>query len=560
MRPRIFDGACCTADNTTHMKTIARATPLTIAILCAAFAAQAQHEHDAHPAAALTASRIGTADFQTSCKPAVKEDFNRGLSLLHSFWFVESRAAFEQVLRADPDCAIAYWGIALTHWGNPFAGLRLKQTIAIGKSTIDKARSTGTPTPRERAYIDAVAILFSDDDPATQRTRVVSYETAMEKLAAAHPDDVEAKIFWALSLAQAALPEDKSYARLLKAGAILEPLFERMPNHPGLAHYIIHAYDVPPLAAKALPAARAYADIAPAVPHALHMPSHTFTRVGLWRESVATNERSAATAERAKEPGAVLHALDYMTYAYLQMAMDSEAEATLERAARLSPPAGSSSAQAIFPNPFAAAAIPARYALERQQWRAAAELPVTLWTDAPQIEAMTRFARALGAARSGNPAAAIPEIEKLAALRDRALALKDAYWAEIIDIQRRGATAWLLLAQGKQDEAIATMRAAADAEDATDKAAVTPGPLAPAREMLGFMLLEIGNPEEALVAFDAAIAKEPNRFLALYGAGRAAEQAQRTDRAKRYFGQIVEICKDVRSQRPELAYARKMAS
>jgi tetratricopeptide (TPR) repeat protein len=288
------------------------------------------------------------------------------------------------------------------------------------------------------------------------------------------------------------------------------------------------------------------------------MPSHTFTRVGMWQESVATNTRSADTADRAGEPGAVLHALDYMTYAYLQMGMDSQAKSALERALHLARPTAKSSAGAV--NPFAAAAIPARYVLERQQWTAAAELPVVASPDAPHVEAMSRFARAIGAARGGNPAAAEPEIERLAALRERALALKDAYWAEIIDIQRRGADAWLLFARGKKNEAIEAMRAAADAEDATDKSAVTPGPLAPAREMLGFMLLEAGNAQEALVAFDAAIAKEPNRFLALYGAGRAAEKARETARAKRYYGQIATICKDAPAERPELAYARKMAS
>ncbi len=535
-----------------------RSASWALALLSASFTTQAQHAGHDHPAAALGTSAIGTTEFQTSCKPAVKDAFNRGVSLLHSFWFGESRGVFEDVLKTDPDCAIAYWGIALTHWGNPFSGLRSQQTIAIGKAATDKAQSTGKPTPRERGYIDAVAILFSNDDPGTQRSRIVNYESAMEKVAAENTNDVEAKIFYALAIAQAAPPEDKSYARQLKAGAILDPLFAKMPNHPGLAHYIIHAYDAPPLAPKALAAARAYADIAPAVPHALHMPSHTFTRVGLWQESVATNTKSADTAERHGEPGAVLHALDYMTYAYLQMGMDAQAKAVVERTLQLARPTEKAAAGAV--NPFASAAIPARYALERQQWAAAAQLAVIDSPSAPYVEAMSRFARAIGAARSGNPAAAAPEIERLAALHARSLELKDAYWAGIIDIQRRGASAWMQFAAGKKAEAIAAMRAAADAEDATDKAAVTPGPLAPAREMLGFMLLEAGKTDEALAAFDAVIAKEPNRFLALYGAGQAAEKARQTSRAKRYYGQIAAICKDATGERPELAYVRKMAS
>lgn len=526
-----------------------------ISLVCSLIAtsplAQDTHDHAAHPATQLTEENIGVARFETSCAAEVTETFNRAVSLLHSFWFPEARATFERVLSTDPQCAIAYWGIALTHWGNPFAGLRSQQLIALGQAALEKGMRTGQPTERERAYLAAVARLFASADPSTQRARILEYEAAMEALAAAYPNDVEARIFWALAISQAAEPEDKTFVRQLKAGAILEPLFERMPKHPGLAHYIIHAYDVPPLAERALPAARAYADIAPAVPHALHMPSHTFTRVGMWRESVATNRRSAETAERTKEPGAVLHALDYMAYAYLQMGMDAEAKEVVERANRL---------VSTGANPFALAAIPARYALERRQWKDAANLSIPGFSAPPYVEAMTRFARAVGAARSGNPQAAAPEIDRLQALRDRALAMQDAYWAEIIDIQRRGAIAWVQFAEGKIPEALETMRAAADAEDATEKSAITPGPLAPAREMLGFMLFESGRFEEALAAFDSTIAKEPNRFLALYGAGRTAERLQRTDLARKYYRQIAAICADASGDRPELAHARRMAT
>jgi tetratricopeptide (TPR) repeat protein len=528
------------------------------ALLLVVSVANAQHEHaDERPREALNEGTIGTVDFATSCAPVTRDAFNRGVSLLHSFWFPESRAAFEEVAKADPNCAIAYWGIALTHWGNPFAGLRTPATIATGKAATDKAQSTGTPTPRERGYIDAVAILFASPDAGTQRQRVVDYETAMQKVAADNPQDIEAQIFSALAIAQAAPPDDKTLGRQLKAGAILEPLFAKMPHHPGLAHYIIHAYDVPALAAKALPAAKAYADIAPAVPHALHMPSHTFTRVGMWKESVSTNQRSADAAERNKEPGAILHALDYMTYAYLQLAMDTEAKAALDRLEHvLAGPAAMGPAATT--GSFAAVAMPARYVLEREQWADAARLPVGP-TTAPYIEAMIRFVRAVGAARSGKIDAVQPELDRLEALHSQELRMKDAYWAEIVDIQRRGATAWLLFAERKTDDAIAMLRSAADAEDATEKSVVTPGPLAPAREMLGFMLLEAGKPKDALVAFDTAIAKEPNRFLALYGAGRAAEKAHDQARAKRYFQQLAAICKDTKSDRPELAYARKHA-
>jgi hypothetical protein len=532
------------------MKPMSRLLLMCLAALLTPIPAMPQHDHS-HEDHRADPSAIGTVHFDTSCKAEVKDTMDRAVALLHSFWFGQARDAFEQVLRDDPTCAIAYWGIALTHWGNPFAGMHPPESIALGQAAISQARSIGARTPRERAYIDAAGILFAKADRATQTQRIRDYEAAMKKLAQQYPEDTEAKIFAALAVAQAAEPDDKTYARQIEAGAILEPLFERMPQHPGLAHYIIHAYDVPPLAAKALPAARTYADIAPAIPHALHMPSHTFTRVGMWRESVATNLRSAQVAEANREPGAVLHALDYMTYAYLQMAMDEQALDALAWMKR-------TATSPDLANSFAGVAMPARYALEREQWQDAARLPIPSVAP-PFIEAMARFARAVGAARSGNPAAATPDIERLAALRDRTKEMNDAYWAEIIDIQRRGAQAWQSFAQGDRAPGIATMRAAADAEDATDKSVVTPGPLAPAREMLGYMLLEADQLENALAEFEKVIAKEPHRFLALYGAGRAAERAGKAERAKEYFNRIVAICSDARGERPALAYARKAA-
>ncbi len=517
--------------------------------------AQTEHDH-----AAMGNIKAGTVNFETSCNPAVKDDFNLAVAELHSFWFPESRALFEGVLKKDSSCAIAYWGIALTHWGNPFAGLRSPQIIAAGKAAIEKGQTTGKPTPREKGYIDAVAGLFSSADVSTQRARVVAYEGATELVASQNPNDMEARIFWALAIAQTALPTDKTFAQNLRAAAILEPLYKKYPNHPGLAHYIIHAYDVPPLAAKALPAARAYADIAPSVPHALHMPSHTFTRVGAWKESVATNIKSAAEAEKTNTAGEALHAMDYETYAYLQMAMDKEAKAVLDHAMTIaSLPAANVTAGAPGANTFAVAAMPARFAMERGQWAEAMTLKVTPAPNTPYTEAITHFARALGAARAGKPAAAAADIERLSAIHDREIELKDAYWAEQVDIQRRVAEAWGMFAEGKKDEGIKALAAAANAEDLTDKSAVTPGPLAPARELYGFMLLEAGRPQEAFAAFEAVTKKEPNRFLAIYGAGRAAEATKQTAKAKAYYKQIVEICKDASPDRPELAYARKMA-
>ena len=537
------------------MKTFVTACCLCLGLVQPAFAQHEHHEGGMKP------KDIGTVSFETSCSPATKAQFNEAVALLHSFWFSESRALFESVLKTDPNCAMSQWGIALTHWGNPFAGQRSAQTIANGKAAIDKGLAIGSPTPREKGYLDAAGILFSSNDVANQRQRVLDYEKAMGRLSVANKGDIEARIFWALAVAQAASPTDKTYARNLQAAEMLEPMYKQMPNHPGIAHYIIHTYDVPALAQKALPAARAYADIAPAVPHALHMPSHTFTRVGFWKESVTTNTRSAAESEKTSGWAEAMHARDYTTYAYLQMGMDAQAKANMEEGIALADrPGNTQGAAGAGPNMFALAAMPARYAMERQQWAEAAALQPRPAPGTPYTEAITHFVRAVGAARAGRPTDAAGDVAKLAALRDREIEMKDEYWASQVDIQRRGAEAWVMFAQGRKDAAIAQMRETADMEDLTDKAAVTPGPIAPARELLGYMLMDNNQPKEALVEFEAVMKKEPNRFLAIYGAAKAAEAGKQAAKAKTYFKQIVEMCKDAGNERPELAYARKMAN
>jgi hypothetical protein len=519
-----------------------------ICLLSLPSSAFAQHEDHG----AMSPDLIGSASvqFQTSCAPAVKDDFNKAVALLHSFWFPEAIKAFEGVLARDPNCAMAQWGIALSNWGNPFAGIKPPRTVELTKASIDKAITTGTPTPRERAYLDAVAQLTTASDPGSHPARIAAYETAMEKLSRENPADTEGRIFYALAIAQTAPPTDKTYAKNLKAAGILEPLFVTMPTHPGLAHYIIHAYDAPPLADKALVAARKYASLAPAIPHALHMPSHTFTRVGSWKESIETNKKSAEAARKSNGGGEELHALDYQTYAYLQIAQDAAAKAIVAHAAEVA------SSQTGAPNSFAIAAIPARYALERGAWAEAAALTPRP-ANTPYTEAITAFARALGAARSSNPAAATADIERLAELRDKEKELKDAYWTEQIDIQRRVALAWQTFAMGKKDDGLAQLRAAADAEDLTDKSAVTPGPLAPARELLGYMLLEAGKPKEALAAFELTMKKEPNRFRGLYGGGLAAETLGDRAKASAYYKKLLEVAKDADTDRPELQRAKK---
>lgn len=530
---------------------------------CACFVlvppAYAQHEH--HDGG-MAPKDIGTVNFETSCTPAVKTEFNEAVALLHSFWFPESRAKFESVLKTDPNCAISYWGIALTYWGNPFAGQRSPQTIAMGKAVIDKGLSTGTPTTREKGFIEAVAGLFSSSDVTTQRDRVLEYEKAMGRVSTANKADMEARIFWALSIAQAASPTDKTYSRQLAAAEMLEPMYAKNPNHPGLAHYIIHAYDVPVLAPKALPAARAYADIAPIVPHALHMPSHTFTRVGFWKESVATNTRSAAEAEKTAGYSEALHARDYMTYAYLQMGMDAQAKTNLDLAIKVAEASKAASANitgAPGANTFALAAIPARYAMERRQWADAMALSPMPAPGTPYTEAITHFVRAIGAARAGQPDAATADIARLAAIRDRETEMKDEYWSQQVEIQRRGAEAWQMFAKGDKAGGIKAMTEAAVMEDGTEKSAVTPGPIAPARELLGFMFLENNQPKEAMAEFDAVMKKEPNRFLAIYGAAKASEATKQTAKAKSFYKHIAEMCADAGSERPELQEARAKA-
>lgn len=516
-------------------------------------AAAAQHSAQNTP----VASQVGSdnVDFRTSCAGSATDEFNRAVALMHSFWFAEAVDVFNDVLAKDADCAMAHWGIALSHWGNPFAGQRNAAQLQRGQAAVTLAQQTGSPTPRESLYIAAVAELFADDQPGNQYQRTVAYENAMQTLTGSYPDDREGKIFYALAINQNAQASDKTYAQQLKAAAILEPLFEEYPEHPGLAHYIIHAYDHPPLAERALNAAQVYASLAPDAPHALHMPSHTFTRVGMWEESVNTNLRAAQAARNDNDAGSELHALDYLTYAYLQMGRDQAAAGVVERALSLTAQVDITAVGATQAGAFAIAAIPARYALEREDFVAAANLTVNP-ADTPHTQAMTHFARALGAARSGNPNAATADIDLLRTQKQRSEDNRDAYWSEQIDIQVQVANAWVTFARGEHDQAIADLRAAALVEDGTDKSAISPGPLAPARELLGMMLLAADLPELALAEFKATMEKEPNRFLALKGAAQAAHDAGDTEAARAYYRELLRVAATADSDRPALSRAR----
>ena len=489
-----------------------------------------------------TGDRLGSVHFATSCASPTAPEFDHAIAELHSFEFGAAIRGFTRVLDADSTCAMARWGIALSLWGNPMSiGNRTVQSLETGRRAADAAtRSASHASARERGYIAAVANLYADFEHTAQRTRVVAYERAMASVVAAQPADTEAKIFHAIALVAAAPPTDKTYANQLEAGALLEQLWAAQPDHPGLAHYLIHTYDVPALAGRARVAAERYAEIAPSAAHALHMPSHTFTRAGMWQESVNTNRRSIAAARAESGFGEALHASDYSEYAYLQMRNDSAARsiiATLPALTRNFDPNAITGAANGVAGYFALAAIPARYALERRNW-ADAEALVPLTTAYPFTDAMTYFAIALGASHNGHLAKSRAAVDSLAAIRDRLRAAGDAYWAEQVAIQHLGASAWLALAEQHDSAAVALMQEAAAHEDATEKSAVTPGPLAPAHELLGDMLLQLSRPAEALVQYRATQAKEPNRFRTLYGAMKAAAASGDASVSRQFAAQL----------------------
>jgi hypothetical protein len=497
------------------------------------------------------AERLGKVSFPTSCDPKVQAQFERGVALLHSFWFSEGHAAFKAVAEQDPTCAMAYWGIAINRLLNPFNGEAAPRFVKEGQAAIQQAKTIGAKTGRERDYIDAASILYADLDSKRWRERAIAYEEAMARLVEKHPEDLEAKVFYSLALNFAADLNDQSYAKPLKAAQLLEPLMVAHPDHPGIAHFLIHSYDFPPLAEKGLAAARRYAQIAPSAAHALHMPSHIFTRVGAWEDSTWTNRRSEEVARAESSGDEALHAIDYQVYADLQMARDGEARTAIERgedyAARFEfyRPVG----------PYGRAAAPARYALERGDWKAAASLPLRP-SKHLHANAITHFARAVGFARSGDPASAKGEIAQLVALRDQLAGAKNTYWADQVDIQGLAASAWVALAENRVEDALKRMRQAADKESMTEKASISPGPILPARELLGDMLLQLGQPALALQEYEASQQREPNRFRGWYGAATAAARTGDAERARRYYGKLAALAARG-DNRPELRQARQ---
>jgi tetratricopeptide (TPR) repeat protein len=505
--------------------------------------------------------QLGEVHFPVSCNSAAQQRFGRAVAILHSFWYEEAVKAFTDVADADPGCAMAWWGVAMSHW-YPLWYPPTPAALRAGAAAVAKAEAIGTKTEREGGYVAAISAFYHDSDTLDHRTRAVAYEQAMARLHHQFPDDREAAIFYALALDATALPTDKTLANQKKAAAILEPIFAAEPNHPGAAHYLIHSDDSAALAQAGLKAAICYAKIAPTVPHALHMPSHIFTRLGYWQESIDTNSRSAeagqayAKTEFGEGVGwdQSLHAMDYLVYAYLQLGDDRKARAVVDEIMAFKKVTPDTLAVA-----YAMAAIPARYALERRGWAEAAKLDLphaTLaWDKFPWTAAMITYSRALGKAHTGDLAGAQAEIDKLAASRDALLEAKNKYWSDQVEAQRRAAAAILAQAQGRHEDAVRELRDAAELEDTMEKHPVTPGSVVPLHELLGDLLLEQGQPAAALTEYKHSLADAPNRYRSLYGAAKAAEGAGDHAAAKGYFQQLVLLGSKADTPRPELTEA-----
>src|SRR5438552_7431658 len=501
---------------------------------------------------AMGSDKIGQVTFPISCNAAAQKPFERLVALLHSFWYLEAVKGFTQVTQIDPQCAIGYWGIAMSNWTqiwSPPPPPALKR----GWEAVEKAKAATTKNAKEADYVAAAEAFFKDADKVDHRTRAMAYSKMMEQAYAKYPSDREVAIFYALSLQATADPKDKTYARQKKSAEIAEKVFAAEPDHPGAAHYIIHAYDYPALAQKGMPAASRYAQFAPSVPHALHMPSHIYVLLGMWPETIQGNIVAAAAEKDRGNPDDRMHALDYLVYAYLQQAQDVEARRVLDEARGIMADLAARKVDSGRPTAhFAMAAIEARWALERGKWTEAAAIEPRP-NRFPHTEAMIYFARAIGAARSGDAARARANVDRLAALKE---AMKDPYWAEQIEIQRRAAAAWTARAEGKGDEASALMGSAVELEASTEKHNITPGPIVTVRERLRRMLMEAGQPGPAGQAYEASLRVAPNRFKALYGVAKAAERAGDREKARTYYGRLLATAASADSQRPELVEAK----
>jgi tetratricopeptide (TPR) repeat protein len=512
--------------------------------LCISDALAQEHDH----------AMPGHVNFPVSCTPEAQNRFNVAASLLYSFHWDKVDRAVAAVLEADPKCAMAYWAKAIASLDNPLGSPPTPTLEKAGWAAVQKAKEQGGKTQRERDYIAAVETVFKDHETVPFQARAVAYQKALEQLHLRYPEDSEAAVLYAFWLQVTADRNDQTFTQQLKSAAILEKVFAAQPEHPGVAHFLIHAYDFPPIAPRGLNAARRYAAIAPDSPHALHMPSHIFSRVGQWQDSIDTNKRSRAASTLDRD---VYHALDYLVYASLQLGRDAEARQWLDFVNTAGKPNEETRQIA-----YAAAAIPARFALERGDWAAAAKLelhpaPANFnWSQFPEGEAVNAYGRGLGAARAGNAEAAKVQVARLGALRASMAAQKKEYWVEQADIQVGAVTAWIARAEGRNEQALELMEAAAEREDNTEKHIMMPGRIIPVREMLGELLLELKQPALALAAFERSQRADPNRFRNLYGAARSAELVGDRERAGTFYAHLLEQSDPRSADRGEIEHAR----
>jgi len=504
-------------------------------------------------------------NFAISCGPEAQKAFKHAVWTLHSFWYPEALKAFTDIGKAEPGCAMAYWGIAMSRW-YPLWYPPNAEALKTGSEAVEKAMAAGPKTERERDYIQAIAAFYRDSDKLDHRSRAVAYEKAMEQVHARYPEDREAGVFYALALNATQLPTDATLANKKKAAEILNAVWAEQPNHPGVVHYLIHADDSAQLAEAGLPAAICYAKIAPEVPHALHMPSHIFTRLGLWQQSIESNRDGHAAAlkyvRRNLGPdaydGETVHTMDYLEYAYLQTAQDKKAKEVVDELLSYRKGDG-----ANLPMAYAVAAIPVRYALERRDWEAAAALsPPAInfpMEKFPWAEAMVAYGRALGKAHTGDVAGAQAEIAKLQALKDRLAEAKDSYWANQVEVQRLGAAGVLAQAQGDAKKAVELVRAAADLAATMDKHPATPAEALPARELLADLLFELKD-SAALAEYEQSLKSDPNRFRSILGKARAAKAAGDANASRDAYQKLLALANQADAERPELAEAKAFLS
>jgi tetratricopeptide (TPR) repeat protein len=520
------------------------------AFSCLAFADEDHHHED------LTQEQLGTVHFPVSCTPDAQKTFLKGVALLHSFWYEEAEKTFLEVEKLDPKCAMAHWGEAMSLWhqlwNHPDSA-----TIQRASAELKRADKAKAKTDRERDYIIALKAFYSNSKKADNATRAQAYSTAMKKVYEKYSDDHEAAAFYALSLLGAEPENDPTFANRKQAGAILEKLYDVEPNHPGIAHYLIHTYDKPQLAQLGLPAARRYAQIAPASPHALHMPSHIFARLGLWQDDINSNLASIAATRKATAmnmggEGHQFHAMDYLVYAYLQSGREADALTVIEEV-RAMPPMKDMYGMGYDPRTYAMATFPARYAVELHHWAEASAL-----TPVPDAQtgdnSITYWARAIGAARSGNVTQARTDIVHLETIHKTLLDGEKKGSADAVDHDRKEAVAWLDHAEGRNDDALAALRSIAEKQETSGEE--SNGEM-PAREMLADMLLDMKRPEQALAEYKISLKFFPNRFNGLYGAAQAAELAGQASQASEYYAVLVKTCEGSGSQRPELAKAKQ---